>query len=125
MALLFRADDAAHDTATNQMFAAQSVKGMSRAALIFLLVWVALLLVGTLKLDIFTGSYLYVNLPLAGAQEFQALLDRLVPFDASKGEEGVSVQGVHADLCWLPSGWLHGAASSAFTMVSARGHGPR
>jgi len=62
--------------------------------LIFLLTWVALLLVGTLKLDIFTGSYIYVNLPLAGAQEFQALLDRLVPFDAVKGEEGVSLQGV-------------------------------
>ena len=94
MALLFRADDAAHDAATSQMFAAQSDKGMSRTALIFLLTWVALLLVGTLKLDIFTGSYIYVNLPLAGAQEFQALLDRLVPFDAVKGEEGVSLQGV-------------------------------
>ena len=94
MALLFRADDAAHDAATSQMFAAQSDKGMSRTALIFLLTWVALLLVGTLKLDILTGSYVYVNLPLAGAQEFQALLDRLVPFDAVKGEEGVSLQGV-------------------------------
>ena len=94
MALLFRADDAAHDAATSQMFAAQSDKGMSRTALIFLLTWVALLLVGTLKLDIFTGSYIYVNLPLAGAQEFQALLDRLVPFEAGKGEEGVSLQGV-------------------------------
>jgi len=94
MALLFRADDAAHDAATSQMFAAQSDKGMSRTALIFLLSWVALLLVGTLKLDILTGSYVYVNLPLAGAQEFQALLDRLVPFDAVKGEEGVSLQGV-------------------------------
>jgi uncharacterized protein len=76
------------------MFVAQSVKGMSRTALIFLLTWVALLLVGTLKLDILTGSYLDMSLPLAGAQEFQALLDRLVPFDAGKGEEGVSLQGV-------------------------------
>ena len=94
MALLFRADDAAHDAATSQMFAPQSVKGMSRTALIFLLAWVALLLVGTLKLDILTGSYLGLNLPIAGAQEFQALLDRLVPFDAGKGEEGVSLQGI-------------------------------
>ena len=93
MALLFRSEDAARDMATNQMFAAQSIKGMSRAALVFLLVWVALLLFGTLKLDILTGSYLHVNLPVAGAQEFQAVLDPLVPFDASKGEEGVSVQG--------------------------------
>ena len=93
MALLFRSEDAARDMATNQMFAAQSIKGMSRAALVFLLVWVALLLFGTFKLDILTGSYRNVNLPVAGAQEFQALLDRLVPVDASKGEEGVSVQG--------------------------------
>jgi len=94
MARLFRSDDAARDEATSQMFAAQSVKGMRPAALMFLLGWVAVLLFGTLKLDILTGSYLNANLPLAGAQEFQALLDRLVPFDAGKGEEGISLQGV-------------------------------
>jgi uncharacterized membrane protein YraQ (UPF0718 family) len=94
MALLFRSEDAAHDAATSQMFAAQSVKGISRSALIFLLSWIALLLFGTLKLDFLTGSYLNTNLPLPGAQEFQALLDRLVPFDAGKGEEGISLQGV-------------------------------
>ena len=94
MALLFRADDAAHDAATSQLFAAQSDKAMSGSAVIFLLTWVVLLLAGTLKLEFLTGSYLNLNLPLAGAQEFQALLDRLVPFDAGKGEEGVSLQGV-------------------------------
>lgn len=94
MALLFRSDDTARDEATSQLFAAQSAKGMSRTALIFLLTWVALLLVGTLKLDILTGSYFDGVLPLLGAQELQALLDRLVPFDASKGEEGISLQGL-------------------------------
>jgi uncharacterized membrane protein YraQ (UPF0718 family) len=94
MALVFRSDDAAHDEATSQMFAAQSVKGMSPASLMFLLGWVAVLLFGTLKLDILTGSFLNGTLPLPGAQQFQALLDRLVPFDASKGEEGISLQGV-------------------------------
>lgn len=94
MALLFRADDAAHDAATTQMFAPQSVKGMSRTALIFLLGWVAVLLFGTLKLDILTSSYLNGTLPLPGVEYFQSLLDRLVPFDVGKGEEGVSLQGV-------------------------------
>ena len=94
MALLFRADDAAHDAATSQMFAPQSVKGMSRTALIFLLACVAMLLVGTLKFDFLTRSHFEFNLPFVGAQAFQVLLDRLVPFDAGKGEEGVSLQGI-------------------------------
>lgn len=61
MALLFRADDAARDAATSQLFAAQNVKGMSLAALIFLLIWVALLLVGMLKLDILSTPGLVIN----------------------------------------------------------------
>lgn len=94
MALLFRAEDAAHDQATDAMFAAQSATGMHRAALAFLLVWVVLLLAGTLKVGVLTGSYYQVNLPLAGAPQFQALLDQLVPYDSGRGEEGVSVHGV-------------------------------
>jgi hypothetical protein len=34
------------------------------------------------------------TLPAPGAAEFQAGLDRLVPYDASQGEEGLSAQGV-------------------------------
>ena len=94
MALLFRSEDAAHDQATDAMFAAQSASGMHPAALAFLLAWVALLLAGTLKLGLLTASYQQLSLPAAGAQELQALLDRLVPYDAAKGEEGVSVHGV-------------------------------
>lgn len=93
MALIFRADDAAHDIATDNAFAAHSA-GMGRMALVFLFVWVALLLAGTLKLGVLTGAWLHVDLPLADAQAWQTALDRLVPFDASKGEEGVSLQGV-------------------------------
>lgn len=94
MALLFRSEDLAHDQATDAMFAAQSAAGMHPAALAFLLVWVALLLAGTLKVGMLTGSYHQLSLPLAGTAELQALLDGLVPYDAGKGEEGVSVHGV-------------------------------
>ncbi len=94
MALLFRAEDAAHDKATDAMFAGQSAAGMHPAALVFLLVWVALLLAGTLKLGFLTGSYHQLSVPISGATEFQTLLDRLVPYDAGKGEEGLSVHGV-------------------------------
>jgi uncharacterized membrane protein YraQ (UPF0718 family) len=94
MALIFRVDDAAHDRMTDTLFATQRTAGMSRAALIFLLAWVALLLVGTLKLAMLTGTHFRIDLPIAGTDGWQAFLDRLVPYDASKGEEGLSVQGV-------------------------------
>ena len=94
MALIFRKDDQAHDKSTDAMFAAQNAKGMPKASLVFLLVLVALLLAGTLKLPFLTDAVAQTTLPVAGAAEFQAGLDRLVPYDASKGEEGVSVQGV-------------------------------
>jgi uncharacterized protein len=91
MALLFRKDDAAHDKATDDMFAAK--KSMRRAALIFLLVLVALLLSGTLKVGLLTNTYAAFNLPVSGMDRFQDFLYRLVPFDASRGEEGVTAQG--------------------------------
>lgn len=94
MALLFRADDVAHDQATDSAFGAAGAQGMGRAALVFLLTWVALLLAGTLKLGVLTGSWFQFELPLSAAETWQAGLDQLVPFDAGKGEEGVSVQGV-------------------------------
>ncbi|MDY0012521.1 MAG: permease [Rhodocyclaceae bacterium] len=93
MALIFRADDAAHDLATDSPFSVQG-EGMGRTPLAFLFVWVALLLAGTLKLGVLTGTYLHLDLPLGDAQAWQGMLDRLVPYDASQGEEGVSVQGV-------------------------------
>ena len=93
MALVFSADDAAHDEAGGGMFAARG-EGMGKSAGVFLVVWVVLLLAGTLKLDVLTGAWLHVDLPLAQARDWQAGLDRLVPFDAARGEEGVSLQGV-------------------------------
>ena len=94
MALIFRADDAARDRATDALFAAQSAEGMRRAALAFLLVWVALLLAATLKLGLLTDAHFQFDLPLRGTDAWQAALDRAVPHDAARGEEGVTVQGV-------------------------------
>jgi uncharacterized membrane protein YraQ (UPF0718 family) len=92
MALIFRKDDSAHDKATDRMFTAQG--SMRRASLVFLLVWIVLLLAGTLKVDLLTQGYGQIVLPLDGAQALQATLDRLIPYDASRGEEGLSIQGV-------------------------------
>ncbi|GAB3540574.1 hypothetical protein GCM10027343_09840 [Noviherbaspirillum agri] len=92
MALIFHADDLAREQAADTMFAGGG--GMQRAPLLFLVVWIALLLAGTLKLGVLTGSYFHMELPIAGADTMQATLDHIVPYDAGKGEEGVSLQGV-------------------------------
>ena len=93
MALIFRKDDVAHDQATDALFAKQVTKGMRRAALAFLLVLVALLLFGTLKLGLLTDTYAQATLPIPGVERLQTTLDQLVPYDPTRGEEGVTVQG--------------------------------
>ena len=54
----------------------------------------ALLIFGTLKVSLLTNSYAQFTLPIQGIDRFQQALYQLVPFDAAKGEEGVSAQGV-------------------------------
>jgi len=94
MALIFSRADLAHDKATDEVFTGQGQKGMHRAALAFLLILVALLLSGTLKVDLLTQSYAEVSLNIPGVDKFQETLFNLVPYDASKGEEGITAQGV-------------------------------
>jgi uncharacterized membrane protein YraQ (UPF0718 family) len=92
MALIFSREDAIHDKDTDE--APGGSGKMRRSTLIFLLLLVALLLSGTLKIGLLTNSYGQVTLPIAGMDRFQDALDQLVPFDASRGEEGVTTQGV-------------------------------
>lgn len=91
MALIFRHEDFEHDKATDSLFAAQGK--MRRVALIFLLVLVTLLLSGTLKVGLLTNTYATLTFPISGMDKFQDFLYNLVPYDASKGEEGVTAQG--------------------------------
>lgn len=93
MALIFRRDDAAREQSPDTLFVAKSV-GMRGAALAFLIVLVTLLLAGTLKLGFLTTAHLQAAWPGTAAYDLQAGLDRWVPFDASKGQEGVTVQGL-------------------------------
>ncbi len=92
MALIFRKEDQAHDQATDTMFAGQAA--MRRAALVFLLVLAFLLVAGTFQIEVLKQAYVQVTLPWSGAQPLQGFLHALVPFDPSRGEEGVTVQGV-------------------------------
>jgi hypothetical protein len=91
MALIFSREDMAHDKESDAMFAGQGK--MRRVALVFLLILVALLLAGTFKVGLLTNSYAQITLPVAGMDNFQDFLYGLVPYDASKGQEGVTAQG--------------------------------
>ena len=91
MALLFWREDARHDARTDTLFAGQA--GILPAALGMLLSLVALLLAGTLKLWPLTATVTSIDLPLPWAEAWQATLFRWVPFNAARGEEGVSFQG--------------------------------
>ena len=91
MALLFWRDDVRHDQLTDNLFAEQAA--IAPAALGVLLSLVALLIAGTLKLWPLTAGIASVDLPLPWAAAWQDTLFRWVPFDATRGEEGVSFQG--------------------------------
>ncbi len=92
MALIFRKDDEARAGQTDDAFSQHG--GMRKGRTIFLLVMVALLLSGTLKLDFLTNTYLDFTLPIQGMDTLQDGLYQLIPFDPAKGEEGVSAQGL-------------------------------
>lgn len=91
MSLIFWRDDATHDAETDDAFADKAQ--IAPAALGVLLSLVALLIAGTLKLWPLTTTVGTVTLPLGWAQAWQDTLFSWVPFDAAKGEEGVSFQG--------------------------------
>lgn len=92
MALIFRKEDAAHDKATDAMFAGQA--SMRKTSAIFLLGLVILLVVGTFQIDFLKTTYIQVNLSVGWVNNLQEILYALVPFDPAMGEEGVTAQGV-------------------------------
>ena len=91
MALTFRKADAEHDKISDAMFAGQAV--MRPQAIVFLLVLVALLVVGTFQIGLLKQTYFSRELPITGINHFQDWLFELVPFDTARGEEGVTAQG--------------------------------
>ncbi len=93
MAYIYRRDDQTHNQQTRgDAFSAKA--SVKPAVLVFLLLLLAVLVVGTLGIDLFTNTYAEFTLPVSAAEGWQATLNRLVPYDASQGQEGVSVQGI-------------------------------
>lgn len=102
MALLFRRGDTERTAANAAAFAGG--EQISRRALIFLGTLVALLIAGTLKVDWLNATLLSTVVPWDGVATAQALLDRLVPVNEIKGEEGLSLQGLILILLLLAIG---------------------
>ena len=94
MARFFRADDEAHNNATNGGRAfAQGAKVPGRTWVFFALL-LGVLIAGTLQVGLLTNSYAMVTLPGGWANALQGRLDSVVPPNPSLGIEGVSVHGV-------------------------------
>ncbi len=91
MAAIFRRDDQAHDEQTDLLFAGEG--RMQPAALAFLLLLIALLLCGTLKVGLLTATYWTLTIPWGGLDQLQSLLAQWIPFDPRRGGEGLSAQG--------------------------------
>jgi uncharacterized membrane protein YraQ (UPF0718 family) len=92
MALIFKKEDAQHDKATDTLFAGQA--SMRKAAVIFLLILVVLLVAGTFQIDMLKHTYIQIDLPWEWVNNLQDILYQAVPFDPAKGEEGVTAQGI-------------------------------
>jgi uncharacterized membrane protein YraQ (UPF0718 family) len=91
MATIFWKDDLTREAQSDALFADKA--RVSRSALGVLLSLLALLIAGTLRLWPLTTDLFGINVPLSWAQAWQDRLFDWVPFDASKGEDGVSFQG--------------------------------
>jgi uncharacterized membrane protein YraQ (UPF0718 family) len=94
MAFIFRREDRTLNEKTNNggPFAAKT--RIKPSVWIFMLLLLATLVVGTLAVDLLKNTYAEVRLPLGSADNLQATLDRLVPYNAEQGQEGVSVHGL-------------------------------
>lgn len=92
MALLFRRSDTERSAANPAAFSEGG--GIPRQNLGFLGALVALLIAGTLKIDWLSQPLVSTLLPWEEIGTLQAALDRLVPIDEIKGDEGLSVQGL-------------------------------
>jgi len=91
MAMIFRRSEA------TRQGDARAFAGDGRVpwrTLLFLGTLVALLIAGTLKVDLLTGTLWQHSVAWPEAAQAQALLDRWVPANEATGAEGISLQGV-------------------------------
>jgi uncharacterized membrane protein YraQ (UPF0718 family) len=90
MALLFRRDEEARKADAAAFAGGERI---SRHSAVFLAALVALLIAGTLKADFLKMQLLALDFAWPAAGDMQARLDRWMPVDTLKGDEGLSLQG--------------------------------
>jgi hypothetical protein len=67
---------------------------MRKSSIIFLLILVALLILGTFQIDLLKTTYFQFDLAWSSVNEIQEWLFNLVPYDPSRGEESLTAQGI-------------------------------
>jgi uncharacterized membrane protein YraQ (UPF0718 family) len=91
MAMIFRRSEATRQGDARAFAGDGRVPGRT---LLFLGTLVALLIAGTLKVDMLTATLWQNSMAWPEAAQAQALLDRWVPTNEATGAEGISLQGV-------------------------------
>lgn len=94
MAYLFRRQERARQEENQAGGIFATDEKLRPAVAAFMLLLLAVLIVGTLGVGLFKNTYAEFTVSTDAPLGWQASLDRLVPYDADKGEEGVSLQGL-------------------------------
>jgi len=92
MAWIFRKNDALHQQENSQLFEQTAKVPMKN--IVFFIILLAVLLSGTLQVKFLTREYISFETSSGWANNFQAILDELVPENSALGIEGINIQGV-------------------------------
>jgi len=92
IAWFFRKDDLLHQQESSQLF--QQTAKIPIKNIAFFIILLAILLSGTLQVELLTREYFSFENYSNWGDNFQAILDGLVPANAALGIEGITVQGV-------------------------------
>ena len=90
MAWVFKKDDESHNNETNANKAFSATSNVPVRVWVFFVLLLALLITGTLQIDLLRDSYLNFNLNISGITQLQTWLDSIIPPNPSLGIEGVS-----------------------------------
>ena len=94
MAWFFKKDDVIHaeEAAKSQLFSEK--KTIPASIVIFFILLLGILLVGTLQIDFLRQSFYQFSLSAPWANSFQSWLDSIIPPNPALGIEGLTVHGV-------------------------------
>jgi uncharacterized membrane protein YraQ (UPF0718 family) len=92
MAVIFAEDDARRERQVDSPFSSSG--GMGKWAIAFLLVLTAILIFGTLQVDVLKHTYFELDLGLGWVNQLEESLFAFFPYDPAKGEEGITAQGL-------------------------------